>query len=639
MQIKPQQEKPLLSWLPLFSANLKRFQVNKHCPQNQFHDIQGITENDKLIINIARLDWDLNCVPAQSSKAQLTTSSGSAQKTIVIDSLLEQVTTVLTKFPESEVRINSIYLQSDKFNKTLVLTMKAHKNAHLVVLDLANEFGSLRLKINLLSKEFSAALDFSLEKTFDYVNMPSAYRKLIKGDLKVNYLGNLKRWQEGAYTLNLAANMAGVAKSIALKSSGNINLLNKQLALNNMTLDVDKVNYKISDNKNWQSDYIKIKLTEKNLIALQPQLNFKTMPISLRIGKSILQFKNQQVNVKTQKLPSVSALLIAYMIKNKVSADWRLSSLNQSIEGNLEYSKEHIKVNIEQGRLLAPTLFTALSDYLPTIKYWSVNSGIINYHGNAEYDLKTKSGSLKSRLTANNIAGKKEDFVFGGLSFSSKLDYQVNNNKIIIKQDKQQLKLASLFIGIPIDNLQLDAKLNAGLPIIEHFQADLLGGKVSLKELKLQAPSRSLLKVSGLSLNEIVTHSAYPEIKSQGSIDAQLPLELNAKGISIVNGTVYARPPGGFIKVPNNQITKAMTESNPAFSFTLALLANFQFDRLQGMIDYNPDGNLDLAIEIKGLSPDVSGKQVVKFNYTHQENILKLLESLRFIRAPANVIN
>jgi hypothetical protein len=637
LQIKPQQEKPLLTWLPLLSSNLKRLQVNKYCPQNQFHDIQVRTENDKLFININKLDWDLNCLSSSSSNIQLASPSGSEQKQTAINSHIDQITTALATFPESEIRINSIYIQSENLNKTLALTMTIRKNAQFIVVDLANEVGRFKLKMNLISKNISADLDVNLIKISPYVDMPSVYKKLIKGNLKVDYLGNLKQWQEGAYTLNAVANMTGVAESIALKSSGNINLLSKQLALDTMTLDLNKINYRIAENKNWQSDYIKIRLTEKKLITLLPQLNFKKMPISLRIGSSVLEIKDEKVN--RQKLPAVSVILNPKMIKNEVSGDWKLSSLNQSVEGDVKYSKRHVKVKVKPGQLSAATLFAALSDYYPRFKYWSVNSGEIDYQAEAEYDLTTKSGSLNSRLSAKNIAGKKEDLVFDGLNFSSKLDYQLNHNELLIAQDIQQIKLDSLYIGIPINNLQLDAKFNAGLPIIDHFRADLLGGKVSLNELKLQAPSSSVLEVSALSLNEIVAHSAYPEINSQASIDGQLPLQLTSKGVSIVNGTLYARPPGGFIKVPKNQVSKAITESNPAFSFTLGLLADFQFDRLQGMIDYNPDGNLDLAVEIKGLSPDVSGKQAVEFNYTHQENILELLESLRFIRAPANIIN
>ncbi|MFT5559707.1 MAG: hypothetical protein ACI9RZ_002195, partial [Sphingobacteriales bacterium] len=51
---------------------------------------------------------------------------------------------------------------------------------------------------------------------------------------------------------------------------------------------------------------------------------------------------------------------------------------------------------------------------------------------------------------------------------------------------------------------------------------------------------------------------------------------------------------------------------------------------LRGRIGYTAEGEMDINAEIHGINPDLSGVQPVKFNYSHTENILKLLESLRF---------
>ena len=109
-----------------------------------------------------------------------------------------------------------------------------------------------------------------------------------------------------------------------------------------------------------------------------------------------------------------------------------------------------------------------------------------------------------------------------------------------------------------------------------------------------------------------------------------LPLTLTREGPEIKDGVIFARVPGGYIKVPENTVIKAMGRGNPTFSFTMKLLSNFQFDTMQGRIGYTSDGESDLKIEIKGISPTVSGTQPINFNYSHNENILKLLKSLRF---------
>ncbi|MEH6453194.1 MAG: YdbH domain-containing protein [Psychromonas sp.] len=646
LQTPPQSEGEFFSWLPLISSNLKRFQIDKHCPKNQLYDIQVDKKNNKLTINIGRLDWDLNCVSPSSANNSL--SSDSTEQTATIDKKLSQMIVTLEKLPETEIHINSIYLQSDKFNKPVPLKLKIHKKQQVIILDLVNESGKLKANINLLTKNIDATLKLSLDKVVDFMNSPTFYEKQINGNLQLDYLGSLHSWEKGDYKLNITSNIPNLVEKVSLNSSGKIDLLDKKLDLKTLSLALQGINYQLSDNKVLKTDFINIKLSEKSLIELIPQLKITKMPINLNIGSSVLHTKQQvtkqanakqqKIKINKQKLPALSMAIKAHVHNQKLQANWILSSLLQAIEGDFQYFDEKIQVKTQHTQLLTSSLLGALSDLIPALKPWSINSEKIAFNAHANFDFKRQSGRFKSAISANNINGEKEDFIFNGLSFSSKLNYKLQKNQLVVEQDKQQLSIDNLFIGIPIDRLQLDTKLNAGQPIIENFQADLLGGQVSLTELRLQAPSQSVLQLSSLSLSEIIKYSAYPDIQSQAKIDGQLPLKLSSNGISIENGIVHARPPGGFIKVPKNQVSAVMTESNPAFSFTLALLANFQFDRLQGIIDYKPEGDLDLKIEVNGLSPDVSGEQAINFNYTHQENILKLLESLRFIRSPNNVI-
>ncbi len=219
--------------------------------------------------------------------------------------------------------------------------------------------------------------------------------------------------------------------------------------------------------------------------------------------------------------------------------------------------------------------------------------------------------------------------LFDGVTVTGEIDYRFEKQQLIIKRDKQQLKIANLFIGIPVQALQVDAQVNGLNIIIDRFKARLLGGRVDFADLKLTAPSQTAIKLSALSLSEVIKYSAYPEIDAQGIIDGLLPLSLTEQGPAIKNGVISARYPG-YIKVPENTVVKAMGKDNPAFAFTMQVLTNLQFDSLQGVLDYAANGETSLNVEMKGINPNLSRARAVIFNYSHNENILQLLKSLRF---------
>ena len=419
-----------------------------------------------------------------------------------------------------------------------------------------------------------------------------------------------------------------------MSAAGSLALLTQQINLKKLIFNLKNVRYKISAQRDWQTTYMKLKLVKPALINLS-SLSVKSLPLQLRVGRSVLltkvpQGKSQRIRVDKQKLPSLFAAVNAQGSLHNMAASWHLSLLNQPLKGELFYVHNKLKLEIPDTPLSAQKLVEALRSYLPELQLVEITSGDINLQLSAYYDLNKQVAAVKSIINASDIAGTDDSVLFDGVTLDSKLDYRFEKQRLIINRDKQQLKIANLFIGVPIQALQLDAQVNGFDVIVDHFKARLLGGRIDFADFKLKAPSQTSIKLSGLSLSEVIRYSAYPEIKSKGIIDGVLPLSLTEQGPVIKNGKVSARYPGGYIKVPENTVIKTMGRENPAFSFTMQMLSNLQFDTLQGVFDYAADGESSLKIEMKGINPNVSGTRPVTFNYSHNENILKLLESLRF---------
>jgi len=314
-----------------------------------------------------------------------------------------------------------------------------------------------------------------------------------------------------------------------------------------------------------------------------------------------------------------------------LQADWQLALLKQVFHGELRLVDNIASLQVDKKILNIKSLLAYLGEYIEQASLIDIESGELSLELNLLYRLAEQSMMFAGTVSSSEIAGKQEDILFDGVEFNSQFNYSIDKQReVTIDKDEQQLKIKNLFIGVPIQALKIDARMQNGEPVIDHFKARLLGGRLDFADFSVNAPSQTTINLSGISLTEIIKYSAYPEIEGKGLIDVQLPLELTDNGPEINAGLISARAPGGYIKVPENTVITAMGRANPAFFLTMQLLSNFQFDTMQGKIAYTSDGESDLNVEIKGISPTVSGTQPINFNYSHSENILKLLQSLRF---------
>ncbi len=82
------------------------------------------------------------------------------------------------------------------------------------------------------------------------------------------------------------------------------------------------------------------------------------------------------------------------------------------------------------------------------------------------------------------------------------------------------------------------------------------------------------------------------------------------------------------LKVSPSAGVRAMGQSNRAAQLALDTLSNLAIHDFQASVDMKPDGWLNAAVTIKGQNP-LQDNQPVVLNYTHQENVLELLRSLR----------
>jgi hypothetical protein len=136
-----------------------------------------------------------------------------------------------------------------------------------------------------------------------------------------------------------------------------------------------------------------------------------------------------------------------------------------------------------------------------------------------------------------------------------------------------------------------------------------------------------------LDLQKILSVEQQQGLQGTGLLDGTIPVIISWTGVSVKDGTLAARLPGGVIRYGASDSTaKAITQSNVGMAFVLQALNNFHYNVLEVGVDYAEDGTLHLKTRLEGRNPDAKKSPSVHFNLTVQENIPALLKSLQLVQ-------
>lgn len=318
------------------------------------------------------------------------------------------------------------------------------------------------------------------------------------------------------------------------------------------------------------------------------------------------------LEISLPSIPATGAGAVTYNATSDVAdARWRLAEFN-----------------------LADSAATLLAIFPKEIKRQipdelKVLSGTYAHHGAFEWRQGRLDGKLHHSLSnlALVLENKALQQAFlSGTTFlrGSRLDQSLKAN------------IDTVAVGTPITDISLDLRLNniTQKPSLDlkHAHLQLLGGSASVLPLfsRLDAEKISAsVKISELSLQEILLLEQQPGLTGYGILDGELPLQFTPSGIRVVNGTLATRAPGVVQYKPDASI-KALGQQNLGLGVALDALENFHFNHLSAKANYEPDGSLLLTTRIEGANPDWNQGQPVNFSINIEENILKLLETLQF---------
>ncbi|WP_312946987.1 YdbH family protein [Superficieibacter sp.] len=164
--------------------------------------------------------------------------------------------------------------------------------------------------------------------------------------------------------------------------------------------------------------------------------------------------------------------------------------------------------------------------------------------------------------------------------------------------------------------------------VLSDVSVDILGGKVTMQQLRMPQHDPALLRVQNISSSELISAVNPKQFTLSGPVSGALPLWLENEKWIIHDG--WLTNPGPLTLRIDKDTADAVVKDNIAAGAAINWLRYMEISRSWTKINVDNLGVLDMQAAITGISRVDGKSNTVNLNYTHQENIFTLWRSLRF---------
>ncbi len=272
-----------------------------------------------------------------------------------------------------------------------------------------------------------------------------------------------------------------------------------------------------------------------------------------------------------------------------------------------------------------------------------LNNGRLNADATLSLATDQQQPTVSVNLTGKGLSGIYDRTALEGLDSQMVLRLDPRRLELNISE----LRLAQANPGIPLGPVQLKGRYTADLHApdkgqlqLEHAQTALMGGQLRLAvghwDLAAE-PLQFPIEVEGLELEQLFILYPTEGLAGSGTLDGNLPLQISSQGVTITQGQLSARAPGGQLQFHSERI-RALGRSNPAMQLVTQSLEDFRFTTLSSQVDYNQQGKLALAMRLEGQNPAIEQGRPIHFNINLEEDIPTLLASLQLTDKVSEII-
>lgn len=333
---------------------------------------------------------------------------------------------------------------------------------------------------------------------------------------------------------------------------------------------------------------------------------------------------------------------LGWRFAGQVTADSQRQQLRGKLSNTADLALEVDVRHDSQGALaldatLAEVFFRAANPLSKTALDWPALLEFANgrLQGKATLQIPAENQplALQVGLQFSGLDGIYDRSELRGVS--GRIDLALRGQALTLDVPDLQVQLANP--GLPIGPLQFQGRYSAKLDHLQagqlkwqKAQAGLFNGQAWLApgQLELSQSSQHVpLQLKGVQLAEVFRVYPAEGLAGGGTLDGELPLLIDAKGVRVEHGNLAAREPG-YLQFRSQKI-QALGRSNPSMQLVVDALDDFHYQVLDSAVSYDEQGKLTLALRLQGRNPDLEKGRPINLNVNLEEDIPALLTSLQ----------
>jgi hypothetical protein len=226
-----------------------------------------------------------------------------------------------------------------------------------------------------------------------------------------------------------------------------------------------------------------------------------------------------------------------------------------------------------------------------------------------------------------DVAGHYDEVLLRGVSGALELHAEADGWRLAPSRVRAQ----ALDAGVSMTDVGALVGWQGDRLHVEGAAAQLLGGTVGAAPFTYDLATGDAaiaVRFEDVALAEVLALEG-EHVTGTGTLQGEVPVTVSGHRPAVSLGRVRADAPGGVIRLAP---ALAGGVGQPGLDFALRALQNFTYTELDADVDYTADGDLTLAVRLRGRNPDVEAGRPIHYNLTVQENVPVLLESLRLQR-------
>ncbi|MEP1552638.1 MAG: YdbH domain-containing protein [Paraglaciecola sp.] len=464
------------------------------------------------------------------------------------------------------------------------------------------------------------------------------------GNLEVGYQSTLKQPIENQTTsmTNLSAEMVdfqGAGELIvdisnfknpnaehSLEMSGNIHI--SQAKLDTINIGQTRTDFVVSG-----KHYNDLQLSlDSHLVKLQ-DTDFNLQNFSNHLDLNITDLDSMSVtghsnltNLAIQNI-NFQPINITHLAQVNLQREELSSQHYVNLEQDfvLEVTQQQARINIGITEQAISRLKNTLDQIIHTLE---INQGKLS--ASIDITLPQDSQELMAKGQANiqNLSVKYQDYLVNNINYLTPITY----NSAGLQLPSANLYIDSIDVGLAISDITANVSSKNTVLGLQKVKGNIFEGEFLIPNLWLDGREQQFnVNLSNINLAEVIALQQQPGINITGKVNGILPMAINQQGLMVNNGWLASLTVGK-LTINNNPSFDSIKMQQPE----LALLENLDFTQLESKVKFNPDGWVFFDIALKGNNPDRN--QSVNFNYSHEENLYSLLESIRLVNAVGNTI-